>query len=173
MTVQQVQEKLGQSYLLAVASKARTIIASFNQDLGFDGSLKSTKYIKERKRHLLGGLTVDYQLKSTVTAEFEDEYLIYDLEVKNYNDLIEKGFTPRILILYVMPRDEAEWVCVSKENTMLRKCAWWVSLEGMEKSDNDSTQRIRIPLNQMLTPDTAPDIFEWAQDRTVGRYEIY
>ena len=74
------------------------------------------------------------------------------MEAKNYNDLVRTDIgTPRILIVYSMPKDQEEWINTSKEFMILKKCAWWLSLKGLAPTENRSKKRIKIPENNLLT----------------------
>ena len=50
-----------------------------------------------------------------------------------------------------MPKEKEEWVAVTTEQTILKKCAWWCSLKGNPKTNNKKKIRIEIPDNQLLT----------------------
>lgn len=83
--------------------------------------------------------------------EIEEEYIKYNLEVKNYNDLVDEEVgTPRILIVYKMPQDKYEWIKVNTEKVTLKNCAWWCSLKGKKVSDNNQKKTIYIPKNQIF-----------------------
>ena len=87
--------------------------------------------------------------------------IIYDLESKNYNDLvIENTSFPSILILFVLPEDEDAWLDASDERLIIRKCAWWYSLEGQPPTTNLGTKRIKIPENQVFSPEALHKLME-------------
>jgi hypothetical protein len=75
-----------------------------------------------------------------------------DLEVKNYDDLREPGENcPRILIVLVMPEDEAQWLSQSVDELVVRHCAYWVSLEGHPPPTTTRTVRIAIPRGNVFS----------------------
>ena len=136
------QEQLSWAYLRAVIYDAsyRLYVPEVD-DHRIDGSIKSPG----------GGINqVDFQLKSTTRYEVRDEAIHYDLRVENYNALILDDDLPRILVLYLMPADESEWLAQSEDELCLRKCAYWVSLMGNPRSTNASTERIAIPLENVF-----------------------
>jgi hypothetical protein len=45
----------------------------------------------------------------------------------------------------VLPEDEAQWLSQSLEELVMRRCAYWVSLRGVEPTTNQRTIRIRMP----------------------------
>ena len=71
--------------------------------------------------------------------------ILYDLRVDNYNRLVSERDIPRVLILFIMPRDENQWLAQSDDELCLRRCAYWVSLMGKGISNNTSTVRVSVP----------------------------
>lgn len=159
ITKQHRQEDLGQAYISAVAAKAGFNLSSDKHDYGYDGTVKDVN--NRDGRYVNTGFGFDYQLKSSSNVTFSEDCVIYDLESKNYNDLItEEGLFPKVLILFVLPRDESEWLTVTSDKMTLKKCAWWYSLKGLPQSSNGSKKRIFIPISQIFTPSTAIDIMK-------------
>lgn len=160
MTEEFRKQQYGRAYVLAVAAQAGVNHAIPDNDFGVDGEFRSVRFDSIRKRYFDESCTIDYQLKSTVNAIFEDEVLKYDLEVKTYQDLIVERIMPMILILYVMPREEAEWLNVTSNKTVLKRCAWWCSLQGFPDTSNTDRIRISIPIHQILTPETLRELLD-------------
>lgn len=123
MTEELRKQQYGRAYILVLAAHAGVNHATPDNDLGIDGTFRGTTYNTVRHRYLDDSSAIDYQLKSTVNAIFEDGVIKYDLEVKNYQDLILDRIMPMILILYVMPRNEKDWFHVSPEKTEMQRCA--------------------------------------------------
>jgi len=145
------KEALGEAYVRAVVAKAGYNYGGYNHDFGIDGIIKDVKEIRGGYRDT--GFGIDFQLKSTWDVTFENGELVYDLEVKNYNDLVSwEGGNPAVLILFVMPKDENLWLDFSNEQLVIRQCAWWCSLKGLPLVDNEHTKRIRIPESQVFSP---------------------
>ena len=65
----------------------------------------------------------------------------------------------RVLILFIMPDDESQWLAQSDDELCLRKCSYWVSLMGMQPSRNSSTVRVRVPLANVFDQDGLRDMF--------------
>jgi len=160
MTEESRKQQYGRAYVLAVAAQAGVNHAIPDSDFGVDGEFRSVRFDSTRKRYFDESCTIDYQLKSTVNAIFEDNVLKYDLEVKNYQDLIVERIMPMILILYVMPREETEWLQISPNETVLKRCAWWCSLQGLPDTSNTDRIRISIPIHQILTPETLRELLD-------------
>lgn len=149
-----IKEELSVSYTKAVSASAGMTCDIRQRDYGIDGSINDVVYIPSRKGYRESGFAIDFQLKSTVTAEIVNDKVVYDLEIKNYKDLIETHVgRQRILILYILPEEKEDWVDISSERTVLKKCAYWCSLRGLQDVNNHSTVRIKIPVSQLLTKD--------------------
>lgn len=65
----------------------------FDLDYGFDGTFRSIR--TRGSRFVTQGLAVDFQLKASINYIIEAEYIVYDLDVKNYNDLIERRLSSK------------------------------------------------------------------------------
>jgi hypothetical protein len=85
---QSVEELLSLAHVQAIAGQAGVIMSYFDLDYGFDGTFRSIR--PRGSRLVTQGLAVDFQLKASVNYLIESEHIVYDLEVKNYNDLIER-----------------------------------------------------------------------------------
>ncbi len=152
ITEEHMKENISRTYVEAVIARAGFGYAESKNDYGFDGTIKEVIYNERRKTYTDSGFNLDFQLKSTVCAEVRDEYIVYDLRCKNYWDLIEENVaTPRILILYTMPKEPEEWLKSDTNNLILKNGAWWTSLKGNEDVDSKSTVRVKIPLSNFLS----------------------
>lgn len=156
------KEALGMAYVRAIIAKAGYNIAKSEKDFGLDGTIRD---VKDRNgRRYESGIGIEFQLKSSCDVSFENGELVYDLESKNYNDLaLWAGAMPSILILFVLPEDANEWIKHSKECLEIRNCAWWCSLQGLPETPNSSTKRIRIPEEQVFSPDMLKYLMEKAR----------
>jgi len=124
LTEEHIKEGLSRAYVLAVANRAGFNIAKSEIDYDMDGMFREV-IIRENRR-VESGFSIDYQLKSTTNVKFAGEFIKYKLESKNYNDLVETNIaTPRILILFVLPKDDSQWLNINYQSTILKNCAWW------------------------------------------------
>ncbi len=159
ITVQHKKEALGQAYVRAVIAKAGYNFGKSEFDYCFDGTIKDV--IDRGGRYFENGFGLNFQLKSSCDVVFQDGKVIYDLECKNYNDLVfEKTMLPKILVLFVLPVEELDWLNVSPEYLTMKKCAWWCSLEGLPPTENTSTKRISIPDDQVFSPEALIALME-------------
>lgn len=97
----------------------------------------------------------------------------YDLKARNYNQLVKKSIDPNILIVLVVAEDLTKWitVCEDKHESLIKGAAYWVSLEGMEKTENTQV-RIEIPKDNLLTPATLQRIMEDSLERRIRLFQI-
>jgi hypothetical protein len=90
------------------------------------------------------------QLKATADKLTGDPFP-FDLEVKNYDELISTGLqVPRILVVVQVPKQQSKWSKCSPSQLVLRRCAYWVSLRGRSPTTNSATIRVSIPRQQIL-----------------------
>ena len=146
-----IQEQLSWAYVRAVIFRAgyRLYMPEVD-DHGIDGTVGSYS----------GGVNrVDFQLKATTQYTMQSGYVIYDLRVQNYNQLIKEDDLPRILVLFLMPANHDQWLTQTPDELCLRYCAYWVSLMGMAPSGNTSTVRVSVPLSNMFDRNGLADMF--------------
>jgi len=163
MTEELIKEQLSNCFINILASNKGFGLTKDDLDYGVDFCLK--KYITRidsngNKRSNNTGQYIDIQLKSTTERNIEitNDKLVYDLEVKNYNDLIlrskEDSYTPLILILFILPDNKNEWVSITQDELSLKRNAFWFYPDINDvKSENSSKKRIKIPLSNILNLD--------------------
>ncbi len=144
-----IKEELSYAYLLAIASKAGFFCEKTTYDFdSVDITIKG-KVSKESMTAYLG-----LQLKARTNMIFDKEgVLSFSIEKKNYDDLREKSAFPRLLVLFVLPKNEEEWVTHSEEMLISRKCAYWTSLTGLQETDNETSATVKILKRNVLSPD--------------------
>ena len=149
-----IKEDLSQVYVQAVTSSSGHDLNITRKDYrGIDGTIENPS--------IRGVNRVDFQLKATTDYEFRGTDVIYDLRVDNYNRLVEERDIPRVLILFIMPDDESEWLIQSPEEMCLRRCAYWNSLMGETPSTNKSQVRIWVPQVNVFDQDGLRDMFAY------------
>lgn len=139
---QNVQELLSLAYIRAVSALAGCICHT-PPDFGVDlwvGYLSMRDGERRDLGHHLG-----IQAKATTRAIVAEDHIAYDLDVKAYRDLRSSAGLPRILVLYVMPEAEQEWLDLSEDHLSLRRCAYWQYLGGSAATENGASIRIAIP----------------------------
>lgn len=109
------------------------------------------------------GPPVRCQLKASTTFEVKSDHVACDLEVDAYNKLVNprRGFI--ILIVFKLPEDENEWLKISEKCLSLRKCCYWDRIVG-EKSENESSKRVKIPRIQRFDPPAVAQILRLSRE---------
>ena len=96
---------------------------------------------------------IEIQLKTTSSPQVKTHHLTFPLKMKNYRELRERTLIPRLLVVLVLPKNPAEWMDMSEECMISRRCAYWVSLLGMAETSNTSKVSIRLPRSQQFNVD--------------------
>jgi hypothetical protein len=159
------QEALCRAYVQAIAAQAGLLWGKTEPDYGIDLSLRSVRVQDNRRRD--AGVQIDLQLKSTTRAAVTDTEVRYDLEVQAYNDLRDETCPcPRLLVVLVLPAEEADWLSQTAEELVLRHCAYWISLKGRPPTKARSTTRIGIPLANVFSVAEVIRLMQQAAERT-------
>ncbi len=144
MTRNHRQEALSRAFVQAVAACAGVGVRYPLQDYGIDLSLHAIVTRGQRRAEL--GPALDVQLKSTVKVVLSADAVAYDLENKAYDDLRAVGpQASRILVLIVLPGDEAGWASQTEGALTIYGRAYWVSLRGAPPRAARKSVRVRIP----------------------------
>lgn len=155
LTDQHIAEALSRAYVRAIAGRAGFNLAIREYDYGVDGSFDEV--VVRQNRRVESGFSLSFQLKASTLWQLDSMHVIYDLEVKTYNDLILrrsiKTATPCILILLALPADSNDWLICDESELRLKGTCYWEYLSG-NSSANRSSVRIRIPRSQRLTPES-------------------
>jgi hypothetical protein len=161
LTREHSQENLSIAYISAVAAKSGFMCQRQSQDYGTDIEIGIVEQFGNSRRDTLFRLGIQAKASYNYTISDLDNCIVYDLDVKNYNSLIlENRGIPAILVLYCMPSNDDDWLSVHDNCTILKYCGYWMSLRGKPESANNSTQRIKIPKEQIFTELNLTSIME-------------
>ena len=105
---------------------------------------------------------IDVQLKATASPKWGRRGLQFQLKRKNYDDLRAPRAAPGILVVLVLPKDQAEWLSWDENKIAIRRCAWWQSLQDFPEIDT-KRKTVVLPQSQALSPDTLKDIMSRVQ----------
>lgn len=153
------QESLSRAYIQAIASRCG-LNCSFRD---FDYGVDVTVHLIQRRdnRYVETGFNLDIQAKSSYRAMVTDTDVLYDMEVKTYDDLRDSQVgTPRILVLLVQPEIETDWTKMTEEELMLRRCAYWLSIKGKDATTNTNTVRVSIPRSNRFSVEALQGLME-------------
>lgn len=105
---------------------------------------------------------LDLQLKATTDlAERRDGLLRFRLPMKNYRDLRDETQTPRLLVVVELPKEESRWMTVTGEELVLRRRAYWLSLQrDHEETLGQESVTVHIPRRNLLDVETVRDLIE-------------
>jgi hypothetical protein len=170
ITTNHCKELLCRSYLTAVASRAGHNIDFHRElDYGVDGSFKHVEQ-RGRRRHE-SVIALDFQAKASVDWYIDKNNVVYDLEKKNYNDLVSRASVERAvpfyLILLCLPRDDSLWANFSADGLVIKKCAYFARPAGIAATDENGTKRVRIAISDALTPQNLVRLLDGIKDGTI------
>lgn len=119
---------------------------------------------------------LDIQLKCLRAGpadEAKDTFSFVLDNLKNYRDMSEaERLCPVILVVVRVPTELGAWLAMSHEQLVLAHCAYWCSLRGAPPIANQRSKTIRIPINQMFTPDCLVSMMGDVARRDFSRFEI-
>ena len=103
---------------------------------------------------------IEAQLKATSRPVFNKSgtHLHFPLKQKNYDDLRGDNSVANILLVVVLPFAVTDWLTCSPEAVRLCHCCYWISLAGMPTTHNRTKTVVRIPRDQLFTPDALDDM---------------
>lgn len=151
MTPKQKKEELSKAYIYAVAAKSGFKLGNWTQD---DDCLDVTV----AAAGVLGGGTLgspklDIQIKCTSQERVQhDGFVSWPLSAAHYDILRARAANPKILVVLVLPIDEADWVTHSVDSLIMRRCAFWTKMTGLPPATTDSIS-VQLPETQPFSPD--------------------
>jgi hypothetical protein len=159
ITKQHTEEGLSRACVQAISARAGFNLSNKEFDYGVDGSLDEVSYIDGRRCE--SGYSLNFQLKASILCKENENFIVYDLEVKTHNDLVwirDNGAIPCILILLALPEDEAKWLkCEENQVAIGGTCYWYYPTT--DKSSNINKVRIKIPRQQIFSPEAVTALF--------------
>jgi hypothetical protein len=163
-----VKEIISEAFFTLILAKNRfNIFKSITSDYGVD-LLVNPVLIRTRGKkqtRVDSGKKVDIQLKCTTqdkVEELSNGNIKFLLRVKNYEDLVyrkDEGGTPLMLIVFILPTNESEWIEIFHDQLLLRKCGYWYLMPDKSLAKNTSLLKetsntaIEINHNNRLTLD--------------------
>lgn len=177
-----VESELSHAFLHAVAARARMSYSTagrLEDSAGVDAVLTAWAPFEFGQapdgfeETCLQEVTIHVQLKATTKKLAEDEESVsYPLAgIPRYNDLREERLTvPRILVVLLLPRKPEAWLKVTPKQLVLQGRAYWQSLRGAHSSENSSSQTVKLPKSQMLTPANLANLAARIARNDIPRY---
>jgi hypothetical protein len=154
-----MKERLSVSYVMAVAAKAGVVCRlTTHPEYGTDAHLVQVRRLCNGK-YSDTGYIINCQIKATTTSQISGENVVYDMDVNDYNKLAEWEGGTCILVLFCLPQNSEDWLNLSEEELVLKRCCYWKRITD-PPSSNDRSQRVFIPRSQILTPQTIVDLLD-------------
>jgi hypothetical protein len=157
-----IESELSYAYLHAIATRGGFSCTYTHRHLdgaGVDAMVyEDGRQLANDSIHTSFALHV--QLKATRVNPIEQNgRYSFSLPLKQYNKLRQTGLaTARVLVVFYLPPDPAEWLRHSEDALVTKRCAYWVSLRGAAASANETTQTVYIPRNQRLSVEALIEI---------------
>jgi hypothetical protein len=170
MTRQHRQDALARAYVHALAALAGVVWSRPQADYEIDLSLRSVELHEGSLDD--ASWQIDLQIRSTTLANVTSSEVNYDLDVEMYDKLRRRGGCPRLLVVYIMPEDESEWLEQSLHQLCLRHCAYWLSLEGAAPSSSSGKIRVFLSLTNVFSVEAIRTLLQQAKKRTPPRSSI-
>jgi hypothetical protein len=150
------EEALSRAYVTAVAAGAGYVTAEPKLDRdGVDIEIHA------------GGMSrpqLNVQLKATINlGEAHSGTYRYALRRRNYDLLREETMVPRILVVLALPTVEADWLSITPDQLILRRCAFWASLAGCPETQNNESVTVSIPDKNLFNVDGLKALMERAR----------
>lgn len=155
------EEALSRVYVAAVAAVAgyATATMDFDRD-GVDVQIRAGGSMRP---------SLDLQLKATINlGEQNRGQYRYPLKRRNYDLLREQTMVPRLLVLLDLPIDQVDWLLVTPEQLVLRRCAYWVNLAGFQETENKETVTISAYAANRFDVDGLKALMELARTGTIA-----
>jgi hypothetical protein len=108
-----------------------------------------------------GRAKVDIQVKCTESEHIVGGDIRYSLKLKNYEDLSvprDELLVPRILVVVLVPKEVSQWLSQTGEELVMKKCAYWCSLEDFGETENIANVTVSLPLEQIFGTDSLCEI---------------
>jgi hypothetical protein len=153
MTENQQKEAISREFLRILANAHGFKVTEPPMDHGVDMTVSPVNVREEPNghiRYLDSQYKLDFQLKATTPKSIiEEEHQVkYDLEVKNYNDLIARRGEPLPLHLLVVILCSAPPNCIDIDHqklSLLGQAYWYLPDKNEQPSQNQQQIRITIP----------------------------
>ncbi|MFO1199040.1 MAG: DUF4365 domain-containing protein [Burkholderiaceae bacterium] len=145
------EEALSVAYVHAIAAGAGYVVAKDDYDRdGIDLQIRAGGNMRP---------CLDLQLKATVNLGCaKDGLLRYPLKRRNYDLLRQQCMVPRILVVLALPENKQDWIAITPEALILRRCAFWVSLAGSPDTENCDSITVSIPASNYFDVSALRDL---------------
>ncbi len=177
LSLPDIEAELSYAYLHAVATQAQfecKVSQRHSDNRGIDAQLTAWAPFKDGGYQTEVALNV--QLKATVKepATPDGHFLSYFFRgLDRYDDLRMATIAiPRILVVLFLPPDRDQWLTVTPDELILRKCAYWQSLRGAPKVTGRTGITVYLPKTQLFTADALRSLATELSHNRVPEYQV-
>ena len=167
MTIEQRMEQLSRAYIHAIAARANIRCVPDSPDVdNIDVQLKAGGRIVPGAPI---SPRIEVQLKATASPQWIDDGGVLSIRVPrgNYDGLRHEATLPRLLMVLVLPPDEAEWMELSEEHLITRRSMFWLNLLNFPEDHGTGDKvTVHVPRSNRVTPDAI-----WGMMERVARKE--
>lgn len=160
MTPEQRQEEISKAYLHAVAAKCGFAVGTWTQDHGgIDATVGAPASVGAG---YLARPKIDIQLKATRQQKLEhDEHVSWKLDIAHYDSLRAPAIAPHLLVVLLLPADVEQSIEHSAEQLVLRRCAYWTIMTGMDPAPaGQQSTTVHLPKTQLFSPEALTGLME-------------
>lgn len=143
-------EQLQQGYVLSVAATAGCLVEITQRDHhGVDVTFIRTSGAQQEETSLYAQL----KCRTTKIPDLGKASFGYQFHKRDHFDHLTKkrDSIKAILLVMITYPDQSKWTYGNHETLEVRKCCYWVSLEGKSSTANNPT--VQIPTNQIFSAD--------------------
>ena len=158
LTENKIKEELSLAYVLAVAATKAfsTEITRVDSD-SVDATIRYNGYL-DADNSTLYSPEIKLQLKATSNVTMIGNNIHFPLPIKNYNDLRLRSGTPRLLVVLCLSELRTDWLSHSSSELILKECAYYLNLNGLPESGNETSVTVQIPRINLFSPDSLFDL---------------
>jgi hypothetical protein len=158
LSINDRKEQLSQAYIAALAAGCGYTVSKPNLDRDSVDVVVSSGSSRRA--------SVEFQLKATSSPDWIGNDLRFQLKQKNYNELALERQVPLLLAVMVLPSAEADWLSVSPDKLVLKRCVWWHSLIR-EPQTNQGSKQVVISGASVLDQSALIDLIDRSEKGTL------
>ncbi len=164
MTENEQKQQLSVAYVHAVAASAGYACQATIVD---DDSVDVTIAAKGRvhSQSVLRSPRLEVQLKASSQSILKETDVAFPLPVKNYEELRCETMIPRLLVVFLLPDAQGDWLEQTEEQMITRRCAYWRSLLGFPDTKNKTNVTVYLPRTNCLTVESLRTMMETVSRR--------
>ncbi|KAA2241792.1 DUF4365 domain-containing protein [Chitinophaga agrisoli] len=174
LTLQNVESELSYAFLHAIAGKAGMSCKMGDRHDDAHGIDAEISFWGVTEHPYIKHVQLNIQLKATIgDPGTQPDYVSYFFQgTRRYDKLrTDDSMCYKILVVLFLPPDPSSWLNCSKDELVLKNCAYWVNLYGAERTNNEHGQTIYLPRNHLLTPTELVRLANLAVNKNIPGYK--